>query len=96
MLDPELLALLVCPQTHQDVTLAPTEEIAALNEAILGGQVRTAGGERADKAVAGALIRADRAVAYPIREGFPVMLISEGLVIGHLDLRTGGKVFVHG
>ena len=34
MLDAELLALLVCPETHQDVVLATPDEIEVLNGAI--------------------------------------------------------------
>jgi uncharacterized protein YbaR (Trm112 family) len=86
MLDPELLALLVCPETHQDVTLATSGEIALLNEAILKGQVRTAKGNPVDQPVEGALIRIDRAIAYPIRDGIPVMLVAEGLSIPQVDL----------
>ncbi len=86
MLDAELLALLVCPETHQDVTLATADEIARLNEAIRQGQVRTAGGKVVDAPVEGALVRIDRAVAYPIRDGIPVMLVPEGLVIRQVNL----------
>ena len=88
MLDAELLALLVCPETHQDVTLATPGEIALLNEAIREGQVRTAGGNPVDQPVEAALIRADRAVAYPIRDGIPVMLVAEGLVIAQVKLNS--------
>jgi uncharacterized protein YbaR (Trm112 family) len=86
MLDPELLALLVCPETHQDVTMATPFEVARLNEAILKGQVRTAKGDPVDQPVEGALIRIDRAIAYPIRDGIPVMLVAEGLAIPQVDL----------
>jgi len=86
MLNPELLALLVCPETHQDVTLAKPDEIALLNQAIREGRVRTAGGNSVDQPVEGALIRADRAIAYPIRDGIPVMLVAEGLVIPQVNL----------
>jgi uncharacterized protein YbaR (Trm112 family) len=81
MLDPELLALLVCPETHQDVTLASADEIVQINQAIREGRMRTAAGSPVDQPVEGALIRVDRAVAYPIRDGIPVMLVAEGLVI---------------
>ena len=81
MLDAELLALLVCPDTHQDVVLATPREITLLNEAIRLGQVRTAGGNPVDQPVEGALIRTDRSIAYPIRDGIPVMLVAEGLVL---------------
>ena len=60
MLDAELLALLVCPATHQDVTLATESEIALLNQAIREGHVRKVGGNPVDQPVDGALIRADR------------------------------------
>lgn len=89
MIDLELLALLVCPETHQDVTLATPGEVTALNEAILKGQVRTAAGKPVDQPVEGALIRVDRAVAYPIRDGIPVMLVAEGLSISQLNLAAG-------
>jgi uncharacterized protein len=88
MLDPELLALLVCPETHQDVILATSEEIAQINDAIQAGRVRTAGGNPVDQPVEGALIRADRAIAYPIRDGIPVMLVAEGLTIAKVNLNA--------
>jgi uncharacterized protein YbaR (Trm112 family) len=81
MLNAELLALLVCPETHQDVALATPLEIARINEAIRKGTIRTAAGASVDQPVEGALIRADRSIAYPIRDGIPVMLVSEGLAL---------------
>ncbi len=81
MLNAELLALLVCPETHQDVTLATGAEVAQINEAIRAGHIRTAAGAPVDQPVDGALIRADRAIAYPIRDGIPVMLVAEGLAL---------------
>jgi len=88
MLDPELLALLVCPETHQDVALATPAEIALLNDAIRQGRVRTAGGNPVDQPVEAALIRTDRAIAYPIRDGIPVMLVAEGLSISQVNLNA--------
>jgi len=91
MLDPELLALLVCPETHQDIALATSGEIILLNESIRSGKVRTAGGMDVKQPVEGALIRADRAIAYPIRDGIPVMLVPEGLVLQPLKSVTKAK-----
>ncbi|MCE0483379.1 MAG: hypothetical protein LV479_03970 [Methylacidiphilales bacterium] len=84
MLDPELLALLVCPETHQDITLATADELISLNDAIARGQMKTIAGKEVAESLEGALIRIDRAVAYPIRDGIPVMLVAEGLVISGL------------
>ncbi len=86
MLNPELLALLVCPETHQDVALALPEEIARINTAIGQGQVHTAAGAPVDQPVEAALIRIDRRIAYPIRDGIPVMLVSEGLDLAPVKL----------
>ena len=91
MLDPELLALLVCPETQQDVALASEEEMAQLNAAIRQGRVRTAAGKPVNEPVEGALVRIDRAVAYPIRDGIPVMLVPEGLQIAEVKLNTGAQ-----
>jgi uncharacterized protein YbaR (Trm112 family) len=90
MLDADLLNLLVCPATHQDVALATPGEIAQLNEAIRQGQVRTTKGAPVDQPVEGALIRADRSIAYPIRDGIPVMLVAEGLSIPQVNLNGHG------
>jgi len=85
MLDAELVALLVCPETLQDLTLASPAETARLNEEIQQGRVRTVAGNAAEP-VDGALIRIDRAIAYPVRDGIPVMLAAEGLRIAELRL----------
>jgi uncharacterized protein YbaR (Trm112 family) len=90
MIDAELLALLVCPETRQDVALATPDEIALLNKAIGEGRVRTVGGNPVNQPLEGALIRADRAVAYPIRDGIPVMLVAEGLAISQVNLNAHG------
>jgi uncharacterized protein len=90
MLNPELVALLVCPETHQDVVLATDAEIAAVNAAISQGQVKTVKGVAVAQPIEGALIRQDRAIAYPIRDGIPVMLVSEGLAIPQVKLNGHG------
>ena len=88
MLDPQLLALLVCPETQQDVALALPDEIARINAAIGRGQVRTVAGAVVDQSVEAALIRTDRRVAYPIRDGIPVMLVAEGLDLSQVKFNA--------
>ncbi len=96
MLDPELLALLVCPETHQDLTEAGPEEVARLNEAIREGRVRNAAGKEVALPVDGALIRADGNIAYPVRDEIPVMLVAEGLSLQQIDWGLEDKVSLHG
>ncbi len=87
MLDAQLLALLVCPATHQDVTLTQAPLVERLKQAVRDGEVRTVGGKDAEPTFDGLLLRRDGGVAYPVRDGIPVMLVEEALVVGHLDLR---------
>ncbi len=90
MLNDELLALLVCPATHQDVIVATPQELELLNVAIREGLVRTVAGNKVHQPVEGALIRADQAVAYRIQDDIPVMLVPEGLAIKDLNLHAHG------
>jgi uncharacterized protein YbaR (Trm112 family) len=90
MLNPELLSLLVCPETHQDVALALPEEIEQINAAVVQGQLRTVAGELVKQPVEAALIRTDRRVAYPIRDGIPVMLVTEGLDLTPVKFHGNG------
>lgn len=78
-IDKELLAILCCPDTKQDVTLAADGLIASLNARIHKGEVKNKSGQPVKEALDGGLIRADRKVLYPIREDIPVMLIEEGI-----------------
>lgn len=79
MLDPELLDMLCCPETRQDLTLATATELAAINRAIAEGQVKNRAGVVITEAIGDALIRADRKIAYLVRNDIPVMLIDEGI-----------------
>jgi uncharacterized protein YbaR (Trm112 family) len=88
MLPAELLALLVCPETHQDLTLASDSELTELNEGIRQGRIQTVAGKGVGEPIDGALIRADRTVAYPIRDAIPIMLVAEGLAISNLTAGT--------
>lgn len=77
--DQELLAILCCPDTKQDVALADDALVARLNERIAKGDLKNKAGQPVTEKLDGGLIRADRKVLYPIREDIPVMLIEEGI-----------------
>jgi len=78
-IDKELLAILCCPETKQDVSLAGDDLIAALNARIQKGELRNKAGQPVQEPLDGGLIRADRKILYPVREDIPVMLIEEGI-----------------
>ncbi|NWF74079.1 MAG: hypothetical protein HXY51_13700 [Nitrospirae bacterium] len=78
-IDKDLLAILCCPETKQDVNLADEALIARLNEAVSRGQLTNKGNKPVTELLDGGLIRSDRKILYPIREDIPVMLIEEGI-----------------
>jgi uncharacterized protein YbaR (Trm112 family) len=78
-IDKDLLAILCCPDTKQDVSLADTALIAKLNEAVSRGQLKNKANKPVAEPLDGGLIRGDRKILYPIREDIPVMLIEEGI-----------------
>lgn len=79
MISPELLAILCCPESHQELRLAPPELVTKLNQEIAAGKVRNVGGAVLKESIDGGLIRADEKVLYPIRQQIPVLLIDEGI-----------------
>lgn len=78
-MDKELLDMLCCPETKEDVSLAEGGLIEALNRKIEAGQVKNRGGEPVKEKVDSGLIRADRKFLYPVREDIPIMLIDEAI-----------------
>ncbi|MEO6306646.1 MAG: Trm112 family protein [Nitrospiraceae bacterium] len=78
-IDKDLLAILCCPDTKQDVSLADAALIAKLNEGVRRGQLKNKANKPVAEPLDGGLIRSDRKILYPIREDIPVMLIEEGI-----------------
>jgi len=79
VIDPELLAILVCPDTHQPLALADEAVLERLNAAVAAGEAKNAGGEAVTEKVEEGLVREDGTVLYPIRDSIPVLLIEEGI-----------------
>ena len=84
MVDPELLEILVCPETHQPVRPADAEVLDRLNGAIRSGSVTNQGGDAVSEPIDEGLIREDGKVLYPVREDIPIMLIDEAIQLDAL------------
>lgn len=82
--DKDLLAILCCPDTKLDVSLADVGLIEKINEAVGRGVVKNKAQKPVTEALDGGLIRSDRKILYPIRENIPVMLIEEGIPLDGL------------
>jgi uncharacterized protein len=84
MLNPELLKILVCPETKQPLNLADARILERVNLAVAGGHLRNRGGERVKERIEVALVREDGGVLYPVRENIPVMLLDEAISLDPL------------
>ncbi|HHY85003.1 MAG TPA: hypothetical protein GYA07_05645 [Verrucomicrobia bacterium] len=78
-MDAELLKILCCPETHQNLALAEPALIQQLNQRIASGELRNRAGQPVKETFEGGLIRSDGQYLYPIRQQIPVMLIEEAI-----------------
>jgi uncharacterized protein YbaR (Trm112 family) len=79
MVDKELLDILCCPETKQNVKLVEGDVIARINVKIKEGALKNRGGDVIKEAIDSGLLREDKKYLYPIREDIPIMLIDEAI-----------------
>jgi uncharacterized protein YbaR (Trm112 family) len=84
MVDASLVAIMVCPETHQPLTLADDTTVQKVNAAIAAGTLKNRDGEAVTEAIEAALIREDGAYLYVVRDSIPVMLIGEAVALASL------------
>ena len=82
--DKDLLAILCCPETKLDVSLADDALISKVNDAVSRGVLKNKAQKPVTELLDGGLIRVDRKILYPIREDIPVMLIEEGIPLDQI------------
>ncbi len=79
MIDPNLVAMLRCPQTGSTLKLAEKTLVERLNMAIGGGALRDRQGQKINQSIDGALVTSDGQRLYPIRGGIPTMIADESI-----------------
>jgi uncharacterized protein YbaR (Trm112 family) len=79
MIDTELLKILCCPETHQELRVADSALVEKLNQQVATGGLKNRAGQPVKKKLDGGLVRADEKFLYPVRQGIPVMLVDEAI-----------------
>ncbi len=85
MIDKELLDILCCPETKQDIEYVEGDVIRTINEKIKQGGLKNRGGDEIKEAIDAGLLREDRKYLYPIRQDIPIMLIDEAIAFKDFD-----------
>ena len=86
MLDPELLNLLCCPDTHQGLRLAESALLQQLNQMIADGRLQNRAGRAVSDQLTEGLLRQDGKVLYPVRNAIPVMLVEESISLERISV----------
>lgn len=79
--DPELLAILRCPESLQPVRLADDSVVRRLQDQARQGSLQNLQGEKVAADFEALLLREDGKRAYLVRDGIPVMLIDEAVAL---------------
>ena len=83
-MDKRLLAILRCPVSHKELSLASGQTLKDVNAAIGEGRLSNRDGRVLDQALAEALITDDGKVLYPVADGIPVLLEGESVSMEQL------------
>jgi len=79
MISKDLLDILCCPETKEELVRADQSLIDKINVKITAALVKNRAGKAVSEKIDGGLIRKDQKYLYPIREDIPIMLIDEAL-----------------
>ena len=79
--DPELLAILRCPESLQPVRLAEDALVRRLQDQARQGTLKNLQGAQVEADFEALLLREDGKRAYLVRDGIPVMLIDEAVAL---------------
>ena len=78
-IDPQLLEILVCPESRQPLRSADDALLARLNGEIEGRRLRNRGGEIVDSQIREALVREDGRFLYVVDDDIAIMLIEKSI-----------------
>ncbi|MEM6981073.1 MAG: Trm112 family protein [Planctomycetota bacterium] len=79
MITPDILPILRCPASGEQLILAEPSLVEEVNAAIGRGDVRDTLDQAVNEPIDGGLMIADGSRIYPIRNGIPTLIIEDAL-----------------
>jgi uncharacterized protein YbaR (Trm112 family) len=76
-MDKRLLDIICCPATRLPLEILDAERLSRLNAAIAAGTIKNHGDQNVSTAIPEALVTRDGRLAYPVRDGIPILLEDE-------------------
>ena len=83
--DTALLDIICCPVTRLPLQVMPSARAARANELIGAGRLKSRNGKTVSAPAEQWLMTRDGKLAYPVRDGIPVLLEDEGVELSQLD-----------
>lgn len=85
MISEELLNVIACPETKQDLVIAEDAIVEKINNMIESGELLNRIKQKVTERIDGGLIqKEDRQYLYPIRDEIPILLIEESISLENL------------
>ena len=81
MFDYKLLDILCCPETRGKLKIADETLLSSLNQAVAAGSLKNAAGEKISETLTEVLVNEAGSRAYIVREGIPVLLTDEAILL---------------
>lgn len=85
MISENLLNVIACPETKQDLVVADDNIVQRINDLIENGELLNRSKQKVVEKIDGGLIqKEDRQYLYPIRDEIPILLIDESIPLESL------------
>ena len=85
-IDPKLLDIICCPVTRVPMEAMSDAKLGKLNQRIRESKLVSRDGTVLTEELREALVTRDGKLAYPIRDGIPVLLEDHGIVLSQLEV----------